>query len=276
MVRVDRLVPGHYSVRTEEPSKTFLDNVKVHGVIENIWVKDIENSDKKKIISGGRRTFGAREAKISELECLIYPANTPEEVCHFLSLLENLQREDLDASAQSKAIYELWILCDKDTKIVAHELGISPRSVEEWIGARQQIEALVKRGKEVDKRHIPVFRYIANRVPSYKQDEATDAIEGMTPLNARKTIKLILNELNGGNTAVNPKAIADTVRATQGKIGGTSLVVVIGDNDLRWAIEQAKAQERLDGIAEYLLTVAKRDCIAKGVYPPKQVIESAV
>ena len=276
-VSIDRLVPGQYSVRTSEPPKTFLADVKEHGVIDELWVKELENSDKKRIISGGRRFYAAREAGwIKEIECKVYPSNTPESVCHWLSLTENRQREDLTAQEEARAVYEMWKLVDKDTKFLAHELGCSEKIVNDWIHSRQLIEAQAARGKDIDKKLVSVMGYIAGKVPSYKQDETIDAIEGMAPREARKTVKLLLQEMRGGNVNAVAKDVADKVRLSKGQIGGTSLVVVIDDNDLLWAIEQAKAIERETSIARYLLLVAKRDCIAKGIYSPKQEAAQSV
>jgi ParB family chromosome partitioning protein len=79
----------------EEALQELAESIKTLGVIQPITVRQIDNG-KFQIISGERRYRAARRAGLEAIPAFIRPADDNKEVL-VLALVENIQREDLDA-----------------------------------------------------------------------------------------------------------------------------------------------------------------------------------
>ncbi len=75
------------------------DSIKIHGVIQPILVKSTDVG--YEIIAGERRWRAARKAALKEMPCII--KNIDEKHHMLVSIIENLQREDLNPLEESKA-----------------------------------------------------------------------------------------------------------------------------------------------------------------------------
>ena len=100
-------------------------SIKIHGVIQPIVINE-ENNGKYMIIAGERRW---RAAKIAGLETIpAYIRNFTEKQIKEISIIENLQREDLNPIEAAKAIKQLMEEYKLTQEAVAERIGKS-RSV---------------------------------------------------------------------------------------------------------------------------------------------------
>lgn len=96
-IPIEQIEANPHQPRTnfeEEPLKELAASIAQHGVIQPITVRQI-GSDKYQIISGERRFRASKLAGIERIPA--YIRNADDETMLELALVENIQREDLDA-----------------------------------------------------------------------------------------------------------------------------------------------------------------------------------
>jgi ParB family transcriptional regulator, chromosome partitioning protein len=99
-VNIDSVVTNPKQPRrvfTEQALSELSDSIKLHGIIQPITVIRLEGGDKPRyqLISGERRWRASKLAGLSEIPAYLRSADNQAQI--ELALLENLQREDLNA-----------------------------------------------------------------------------------------------------------------------------------------------------------------------------------
>ncbi|MBE6065646.1 ParB/RepB/Spo0J family partition protein [Clostridium cochlearium] len=89
----------------EERIKELAQSIKEFGIIQPIIVKKIYNENKYEIVAGERRWRAAKLAGLEEVPVIIKEISNREVL--EISLIENIQREDLNPIEESKAYQEL-------------------------------------------------------------------------------------------------------------------------------------------------------------------------
>lgn len=105
----------------EEALSELAASIKVHGIVQPLIVK--KKKDRYLIIAGERRFRAARLAGLTEVPVLL--ADYDEEQIHEVSLIENIQREDLNPVEEAAAIRFLMKQHDMTQEEVASRLGKS-------------------------------------------------------------------------------------------------------------------------------------------------------
>lgn len=117
----------------EQPRKKFDEDalnelatsIKTHGVIQPIIVKKVD--DRYIIIAGERRYRASRIAGIKTIPCIVKDYN--EQEISEIAIIENLQREDLNAIESAKAIKNLIEQYHLTQEEVADKIGKSRPAV---------------------------------------------------------------------------------------------------------------------------------------------------
>ena len=110
-LRLDELVPGQYQPRTrmdEGALYELAESIKVQGIMQPILVRRVSSgshSGKYEIIAGERRFRAARLAGLDSLPVLI--RDVPDESAAAMSLIENIQREDLNPLEEAQGLQRL-------------------------------------------------------------------------------------------------------------------------------------------------------------------------
>ena len=108
---LDDLVPGQYQPRTrmdEGALYELAESIKVQGIMQPILVRRLKSgthSGKYEIIAGERRFRAARLAGLDSLPVLI--RDVPDESAAAMSLIENIQREDLNPLEEAQGLQRL-------------------------------------------------------------------------------------------------------------------------------------------------------------------------
>ena len=121
--KIDNLVTGKYQPRThmdETALKELAESIKAQGIMQPIVVRYLDNK-RYEIIAGERRWRAAKIANLDEVPILI--KNIPDESALAMALIENIQREDLNAIEEAKGIQRL-----------IDEFGITHESTSELLG----------------------------------------------------------------------------------------------------------------------------------------------
>jgi ParB family transcriptional regulator, chromosome partitioning protein len=101
------LQPGKYQPRTrmdEGALAELADSIRAQGLIQPILVRRLANNDYE-IIAGERRWRAARIAGLQEVPVVV--KDVPDEHAAAMALIENIQREDLNALEEAQGISRL-------------------------------------------------------------------------------------------------------------------------------------------------------------------------
>lgn len=114
----------------EDSLKDLSDSIKVHGVIQPITVRKIENN-KYQLIAGERRLRASKLAGKTEVPAFVRAASDQESI--EIALIENIQREDLNPLEIAINYKRLQDECDLTQEELAVRLGKNRSSVTNFI-----------------------------------------------------------------------------------------------------------------------------------------------
>jgi ParB family chromosome partitioning protein len=178
-------VPIDAIVYNERQPRQFLDpaglaqltaSIRERGVLEPVLVRRV--GDRYELVAGERRTRAAREAGLTDVPAIVLDIDDREAL--EISIMENLQREDLNAVEETEAVLQLLQLSlDLDR---AGTLALIGEVVQESRGRTGQDRfAVAHKGAAVDLferlgRFTPAS-FLANRVPILSfPEELLDAV----------------------------------------------------------------------------------------------------
>ncbi len=114
----------------ETALKELADSIKVHGVIQPITVRNI-GTNKYQLISGERRLRASKMAGLKEIPAYVRSANDQEML--EIALIENIQREDLNAIEIAIHFHRLLDECDLTHEALADRLGKDRSTVTNYL-----------------------------------------------------------------------------------------------------------------------------------------------
>jgi ParB family chromosome partitioning protein len=107
-LRIDALHPGKYQPRTrmhQGALQELAESIKVQGIMQPVLVRRADRDGKHEIIAGERRWRAALLAGLSEMPALV--RDVPDQSAAALSLIENIQREDLNPLEEAQGFKRL-------------------------------------------------------------------------------------------------------------------------------------------------------------------------
>lgn len=122
---VDLLQPGRYQPRrnfSEESLQELADSIKAQGIIQPLVIRPVDK-DKYEIIAGERRWRAAQLAGLSEVPVII--RDIPDEAAIAMSLIENIQRRDLNVIEEAEALNRLILEFQMTHQETAEAVGKS-------------------------------------------------------------------------------------------------------------------------------------------------------
>lgn len=134
MVKINQVIPGKYQPRTnfdEESLIELAESIKKNGIIQPVVVRKVSDS-RYEIIAGERRWRAARKAGLEEIPVLIKDLDDSKAL--LVSLIENIQREDLNPVEEATAIQKL-----------IDEFGLTQEQVAEHVGKSRSTIANILR-----------------------------------------------------------------------------------------------------------------------------------
>ena len=124
----------------EEALSELSASIKVHGIVQPLIVR--EKNGRYMIIAGERRFRAARMAGLTEVPVLV--ADYDDEQIHEVSLIENIQREDLNPIEEAAAIRFLMKQHDMTQEEVSGRIGKSRSAVANSLRLLQLPESVVE------------------------------------------------------------------------------------------------------------------------------------
>ena len=107
-ISIDRIKPNRYQARkdfNEEKLKELADSIKQHGLAQPLLVAPAVVPGDYELIAGERRWRASKAAGLKEVQVIVRQADDKERF--ELSLIENIQRENLNAIEEAKAYKRL-------------------------------------------------------------------------------------------------------------------------------------------------------------------------
>ena len=145
---VQKLVPGPYQPRkqmSEGDLKSLADSIRASGILQPILVRRV--GDRLEIIAGERRWRAAQLAGLSHVPVLVRQITDQDSAV--FSIVENLQREDLNAIEKANGFKLLLLKLGATQDDVAKRVGLDRSSVANFLrllDLPQELQAHVSRG----------------------------------------------------------------------------------------------------------------------------------
>lgn len=132
MLALDAIEPNPFQPRQQFDDAALADlaqSIRTDGILQPIAVRPA--GGKFQIIAGERRCRAARLAGLTEVPAAIRPANDKEMLA--LALIENIQREDLNAIEKAQAYEQLRRALDLPIEQLAKRLGQDRSTVSNYL-----------------------------------------------------------------------------------------------------------------------------------------------
>lgn len=146
---IEQLQPGKYQPRKDMSSEALDElshSIKSQGIIQPIVVRPLAK-DSYEIIAGERRWRAAQLAEIDMVPCLL--KDVPDEAAVAIALIENIQREDLNAMEEAIALERLLTEFELTHQEVADAVGKSRTTVTNLLrlnNLNEEVKTLLEHG----------------------------------------------------------------------------------------------------------------------------------
>jgi len=185
---IEQLHPGKYQPRKDMSAEALDDlanSIKSQGIIQPIVVRPISEHSYE-IIAGERRWRAAQLAELDTVPCLI--KHVPDEAAVAIALIENIQREDLNAMEEAIALERLLIEFELTHQEVADAVGKSRTAVTNLLrlnNLNSEVKTLLEHG-DIEMGHARALLALDNDIQT-----TTARIVVAKELNVRETEALI-------------------------------------------------------------------------------------
>jgi ParB family transcriptional regulator, chromosome partitioning protein len=209
---VEFLSRGKYQPRkdmSQEALEDLASSIRVQGVIQPIIVRPIAK-DSYEIIAGERRWRAAQIAQLAEVPCII--KHVADEAAVAIALIENIQREDLNAMEEAVALERLLTEFSLTHQQVADAVGKSRVSVTNLLRLNQlndDVKLLLEHG-DIDMGHA---RALLALIDEQQSDAAR--LVAAKQLTVRETENLVRRILEPKAAAPEKPRDADVVALEQ-------------------------------------------------------------
>ncbi|MGE6222420.1 ParB/RepB/Spo0J family partition protein [Aeromonas media] len=195
------LQSGKYQPRkdmSQDALEDLANSIRAQGVIQPIVVRSI-GENRFEIIAGERRWRASQLARLEVVPCIV--KDVPDEAAVAIALIENIQREDLNAIEEAVALQRLLTEFELTHQQVAEAVGKSRTTVTNLLRLNQlneDVKRFVEHG-DLDMGHARAL--LALNGPAQSELAKLVAQKGLT---VRDTEKLVQKTLEPVKTKVEP------------------------------------------------------------------------
>lgn len=226
------ILPGKYQPRQVfggEALEELAESIRSHGILQPLSVRRA-GGNRYELIAGERRLRAGMLAGLTEIPCIIM--NMDEEESAAASLVENLQRQDLDFIEEARGIARLMELTGYNQEQTARILGKSQSAIAnklrllnhspEVLSALRQGKlterhgrALLKLSGEEDKLDAISHMIEENMSVARAEQYITQRIRGKRERENQKGIDHLLNKLSASLQKIQSSGVAAVSRRTE-------------------------------------------------------------
>ncbi|MCL1051172.1 ParB/RepB/Spo0J family partition protein [Shewanella abyssi] len=152
---IDRLQPGKYQPRKDmstEALEELAESIRAQGIIQPIVVRKV-SAENFEIIAGERRWRASQLAGLAKIPCIV--KQVADEAAVAIALIENIQREDLNAMEEAIALNRLIEEFELTHQQVADAIGKSRATVSNLLrlnGLNEHVKRMLEYG-DIDMGH---------------------------------------------------------------------------------------------------------------------------
>ena len=209
MLAIDLMQPGKYQPRKDmstEALEELAESIKAQGIIQPIVVRKV-SATMFEITAGERRWRAAQIAKLDKVPCIV--KQVADEAAVAISLIENIQREDLNAMEEAIALERLLREFELTHQQIATAVGKSRATVSNLLrlnGLNEPVKRMLENG-DIDMGH-------ARALLAIEGDEQTNIarLVAAKELTVRETERLVTKTLNPPKITDKPVKDHDVTR----------------------------------------------------------------
>jgi ParB family chromosome partitioning protein len=245
-LKISVLQPGKYQPRTrmdKDSLAELAESIKAQGIMQPVLVRPVSPGHYE-IIAGERRWRAAQIAGLSEVPALI--REVPDEAALAMSLIENIQREDLNPLEEALGIQRLIKEFGMTHQAASEALGSSRSAVSNLLrllNLPSPVQELLMEGK-IDMGHGRALLSL----PAAKQIETANLIV-YKQLSVRETERLV-NRVEHPKVKQRPKHDRDLLRLQENistKLGA-QVVINPGKKGKGTVVIHYSSLDQLEGI----------------------------
>lgn len=249
---IEWLQPGRYQPRKDMAPEALEDlaaSIKAQGIIQPIVVRAVAEN-RYEIIAGERRWRAAQLARLAEVPCLV--KTVADDAAIAMALIENIQREDLNAMEEAVALQRLLTEFKLTHQEVADAVGKSRATVTNLLRLNNlmaETKTLLERG-DIELGHAKLL--LALEGEQQADVARVIAAKALTVREADKLVRMALEPAKPAPSKVAPSA--DIKRLEQRLSDRLSAAVAINHNRKgkgKLVINYSSLDE-LDGILQHL------------------------
>lgn len=248
---VEFLQPGRYQPRKDmsaDALEELASSIRAQGIIQPIVVRQVAEN-KYEIIAGERRWRAAQLAELDVVPCLV--KDVPDEVAVAIALIENIQREDLNAMEEAQALERLILEFELTHQEVAEAVGKSRTTVTNLLrlnNLNDDVKTLLEHG-DIEMGHARALLTLEGE----KQSDAAQTVanKGLT---VRDTESLVRKIMQPKPEKIKPEEDPD-VKSLETRIGenlGTTVAISHNAKGKGKLVINFANLEQLDGILAHI------------------------
>lgn len=248
---VEFLQPGRYQPRKDmspEALEELASSIRSQGIIQPIVVRQVAENNYE-IIAGERRWRAAQLAELDVVPCLV--KDVPDEVAVAIALIENIQREDLNAMEEAQALERLLLEFELTHQEVAEAVGKSRTTVTNLLrlnNLNNDVKTLLEHG-DIEMGHARALLTLEGD----KQSEAAQTVanKGLTVRDTESLVRKIMQP-----KPEKPKPAEDPdVKSLENRLGenlGTTVAISHNAKGKGKLVINFSNLEQLDGILAHI------------------------
>lgn len=252
-VAVEFIQRGKYQPRRDmhqEALEELAESIKAQGVMQPIVIRPI-SSDKYEIIAGERRWRATQLAGLDTIPAVI--RDVSDEAAIAMSLIENIQREDLNPIEEAVALKRLQDEFELTHQQVADAVGKSRTSVTNLlrlIALDSEVKKLLENG-DIEMGHA---RSVLSLEPLQQREIAQQVVaKGLSVRNTEALVRRLLEDRN--KTSLKTTAISADIQKLEEDLGQQIGVPVIVQHNAKGKgrlVLKYNSLDELDGILKHM------------------------
>ncbi len=246
---VEQLQRGRYQPREDmDPQRLeeLAASIRAQGVVQPIVVRPI-GPDRYEIIAGERRWRAAQLAGLHEIPAVV--REVPDEAAVAMSLIENIQREELSPMEEANALQRLIDEFQMTHQQVAEAIGRSRTAVTNLLrlqGLHPEVKRMLNHG-DLEMGHARALLAL----PSERQPEAARRVvtRGLSVRQTEQMVKQLLAPPKAKPAVAEDPDVRRLQERLSERLGAPVRIITQGKNKGRLEIRYSSLEE-LDGILE--------------------------
>ena len=251
---VDLIQRGKYQPRRDmqpEALEELAESIKAQGVMQPIVVRPV-SADKYEIIAGERRWRATQLAGLESIPAVVRQVS--DEAAIAMALIENIQREDLNAMEEALALSRLQQEFELTHQEVAEAVGKSRTAVTNLLRLmtlREDVQRMLEHG-DLEMGHAKALLGL----PAENQSQAASSVvsKGLSVRQTEALVRSKLAELNSPKTQ-KKQAIDPDIQKLQDQLSEKVGVPVIIDHSAKGKgklVLKYNSLNELDGILNHI------------------------